>query len=932
MATISIYPPVLNSTQPAFIYNTSMYEIYFRLHQISSLNEVGHIQIRIVKLSNNKSIANIRQYPDGTIYKNKAGINTSDYSQYAIPILDSDLSETWQPGCLYKIQMRFGANPMYTNLANFASWKQEQINTNAFSEWSTVMVIKAIDLPEVYIKNKDSKRQDVIASQKVELTLTPEFFGSYVINARSKEAEDLYKFNLYKGDSISPVDLIETSGWLQHNAMDEPEDVHRFKTRLINYEGYTVTYQIKTVNGYEETALPYYFLVEESYLRRVRNVDFWTESDTTFCEENGCVEVHLQAEGLSGNFVLVRASETDNFATWEDLKFFLFFNKTLKDDTLIFRDYTIESGFKYKYAFQQENSLGIRTTPLEDSNNKKQGIREVNFEYSYLYHDKVQLRLQFNQTVNTFKHTALTSKQDTLGSRFPRLTKNGQAYYAEFPIGGLISLHMDNEGHTFFHYDYTGYYYNDELIIPPEKYEVNEESVFDFNLVHNNIYVERIFREKVEEFLNNFDYKLYKSPTEGNIAIVLQNVTLTPKQELGRMIYEFSGTAYEVAENNLQSLDKYGIINIGEYEVFSSDDVSISFGQISGLYTGRYTRAIVNGQDGYITNSSPTELVDEIKKDVEEFYAGGYKLAFRKIKSLWIEQYPDLTFQAELTELEALHADAVNKGEDTSEIDNRIAIYKNLSEVLLKTPDFNTITLEINGKEIVMMRGRVYNIDDIYEDITSLRLKYTYPLIINYTCEMVQAEDESLGVISSVDTSKIWGQIQGIFTDSHKILKNYDYHYKYSSTYRIFNTYQDKSIIKDKTGKIIVDNTNINLYKTKNLYNVVKEEAKRQVESMYGVKEFLYYNEEEDEWNDGTIWYVFSDLMVLDIEADANTIMYIGKKEDGSDKVEVAIGPTQRYVVKPAENLIRYIAFKDPQFAIINYVCLTNQIKRVKRG
>ena len=37
-------------------------------------------------------------------------------------------------------------------------------------------------------------------------------------------------------------------------------------------------------------------------------------------------------------------------------------------------------------------------------------------------------------------------------------------------------------------------------------------------------------KERVEEFLNNGEYKLYKSPTEGNAIITLVNVSLVPNQ------------------------------------------------------------------------------------------------------------------------------------------------------------------------------------------------------------------------------------------------------------------------------------------------------------------------------------------------------------------------------------------------------------------
>jgi hypothetical protein len=55
-------------------------------------------------------------------------------------------------------------------------------------------------------------------------------------------------------------------------------------------------------------------------------------------------------------------------------------------------------------------------------------------------------------------------------------------------------------------------------------------SSFNFNHTNGNIFMERMYRKYVEEFLNNGGYKLYKSPTEGNMIITLTNVSLTPNQ------------------------------------------------------------------------------------------------------------------------------------------------------------------------------------------------------------------------------------------------------------------------------------------------------------------------------------------------------------------------------------------------------------------
>jgi len=45
--------------------------------------------------------------------------------------------------------------------------------------------------------------------------------------------------------------------------------------------------------------------------------------------------------------------------------------------------------------------------------------------------------------MNNFKHTTLANKQDTLGGKYPIIMRHGEAYYGEFPVNGLISLHAD---------------------------------------------------------------------------------------------------------------------------------------------------------------------------------------------------------------------------------------------------------------------------------------------------------------------------------------------------------------------------------------------------------------------------------------------------------------------------------------------------------
>lgn len=812
---------------------------------------------------------------------------------------------------------------MYTSLSEFATWKQQQIDAGAFSEWSTVMIIKAIDTPIIKIENDEAKREDVISTERIEATLTPLFIGSFNISSASNELLDRYKFDLYEGASKDPNYLLETSGWLQHNGSINNTDTYRFKTVLTNNKSYTVVYSIITINEYEGESEPYNFSVNRTYLGDLEGVSIRVEDNDVYCRENGCIKIFCTAKnGLSGSYVITRSSEKDNYQIWEDLKYLKFSNQVL-NDSLIYTDFIIESGIRYKYAIQQENSAGLRTSQVYETSN--QG-RSVDFEHSYIYRDGVQLKLSLNQTLSSFKHTTLRSKQDTLGDKYPHLIQNGNAYYAEFPISGLISFQMD-EYQTFFSLDDDGLYYNGKLAIPEDKFTIknvvrgkcqerqtthsevstNESKLsISTDLTDDNVFIERAFREKVEEFLNDFNYKLFKSPTEGNIVIGLLNISLTPNNTVGRMLYSFSATAYEVLENTIENLNEVNIIDIGEFESLVSEDRINSFGQISGIY-GRNI-----------------DLYAKIREQEEVSIGGGYKLNLVQVTDILVEQYPKIDLTAQLLELEALRAEAAGNEEDTSEYDRQIEECENLI-LALNGPESATIEINVNGSRILVAPGRMYHLS---ENVNSLSLSAsTVPIIVNYVCQLNQVEDVSVGVVSAIDASRIWGQISGIFTGTDGVLKFYNYDYKNSDTYRIFSNVpanMEKFLVRDKQGDIIVDNTTFNLYKTVNIYEIIKEETQKQVELIYNTHFEL---SSDGRLTDGEIYYTFSDITLFDIEADEGTTILLSSNADGSNPITVKIGPTGRYTLNPLDNMIKYIALESAQFCVINYKCLTNQMR-----
>lgn len=967
---ISIYPPTLQSSQPAFIYTVREYPINFTLQSITKFSEIGHIQIRVVRQTNNRSIVNINKYPDGVIYKTPKDIKDLRKGQYQVNIVniddDTDLMETWQPGTLYKIQLRFGTTGIYSSLGDFTTWKKQQIDNQTFSEWSTVMIIKPIHKPQVEIENNHINIDSII-TQKIENNLAPYITGIFSLDVNDKEIVDQYKFDLFKGkkDEIESDDLIESSGWLSHSSTQGSQDSFRFKYILEDKTSYTVFYSIKTINDYEQTSEPYFFTASVIHGSNLKNMRLRIEDNDHYCRENGCIKIYLTVNNgrrLRGKYVIIRSSEKTNYQIWEDLQYLSFLNDKF-DDTLIYTDFTIESGVRYKYAFLEEKDSGLRSVPLYETKNTG---RYVDLEYGYFMRDGLQLKVSLNQKISSFKHTVLTSKQDTLGSKYPHLVKNGNAYYAEFPVSGTISFQMD-EDYTFVSRSDDGIMFKDELIVPREKVrgaediaergpcepnsdftppnyitDYNVPFTIDMNLTHNNIYTERKFREKAEEFLNDFKAKLYRSPTEGNIIVVLQNVSLTPNQILGRMLFDFSATAYEIMENTLTNLDKSGIINIKyvqevieESNNEETKSIIPSFGQVTGIYT---------------VDKKPVDIYKLIEKHEKEASTSENHLELLGIKSFSIERMPQLerimtsneNKEWFIREREIGYAELVeinymlnNKGIDQIQREN---LEKRRQEILDEREQFKTsnqqdiIIFQTDNKNgpMIVAPHKLYVLDKPTYALQLIASKY--PLIINYTCELIQEEDnqeipeeEDEIDISGLDLTKMWGQVAGIFTVNERILED-----QYSSVgmpdelpYKVAFPNNSRGPVFDELGRMMYNGTYYEVYKTLNIYEVIQEDIRKQVEQIYKIKNGLV-EQEDGTWTNNEITYSFIGLTSLDIEADPGTVFLIGSKDQIE---EVQVNKSGRYRLSPMDNLVNYIGLKNAASILINYKALTLQVR-----
>ena len=525
-----LFAPILRTTQPAFAASQDALTVYYTLPQAASLTDIANIEVKINTQDTNTNVVN-----------NTTGILSVSVTAGSFSINKGLLKAGhWAAGKLYKIQAR---------LVNTSGQK---------SEWSNVMITKAITLPQVKILNGETTSSDTneISSVHSETVTMPTFYGEATFVAGESEYLDTYRFDLwYEGK------VVESSGNIQYNSSTNAAPQYRFRKQFPYYDEYSVTFSIVSNNNYEATSKPYVFEVISTTSGQITNLAVTVDSTSIACIENAMIQVRLTStEELNGNYVIVRSDEDTNYQIWDDVAYLTYVGKQVTNE-LVFTDYYIECGKRYKYAVQRKQTNNARSELLLPQDTSPHW---VNFEYSYLCGQGTQIKLNFNGEVSSFKHTQLVGKMDTLGSTYPTIAYNGHAYYAEFPLSALVSAYMDEEN-LFMEKDF---------------------EVLSTNPTAETVQIERKFRHKVETFLNNKQYKLFKTPTEAdkNIIVALTGATLSPQQSLNRMIYSFSTNAYEVAENTLSNLKDLKILKTGEWQDISSIEAQAERGQIAETF------------------------------------------------------------------------------------------------------------------------------------------------------------------------------------------------------------------------------------------------------------------------------------------------------------------------------------------------------------
>lgn len=391
-------------------------------------------------------------------------------------------------------------------------------------------------------------------------------------------------------------------------------------------KSYFARFYIKTINNIELSSNEIQIYAKEnlpinSYFQLIADLNF----------DNGYIDISLAGSKLSKKYKLARASSKDNFNTWTEILDFEFSNTQLPIS--LWQDFTVEQGVSYKYAMFMYNDNGFYSEKILSK------IVNVDFEDMFLYDGKKQLKIRFNPKVSSFKSTILENKQDTIGGKYPFIFRNGYVNYKEFPISGTISYLEDDIG---IFLDKNKYLKNEETMNLLDSSSNISGDLSDFynstNQTRENVYNERQFKMEVLNWLTNGKPKVFRSPVEGNYLVKLMNVSLTPLSDgIGRMIHNFSATAYEIDSYNEKNLINYKFIN-NSFKLPDQNLVYRTFRLIENQ--GKDLIQQVDGKIGYSlsfyideTNDTSNFKTVKINKTEVKIY-NNYKITNKKINSL----------------------------------------------------------------------------------------------------------------------------------------------------------------------------------------------------------------------------------------------------------------------------------------------------------
>lgn len=755
----TLYPPIVSTYQPTFAM-TSSYKakVYFSISAFNSKENIMAVQISITNQRTNATVLKKSLYPTGfKVYANSGILTDSSRTsddKYYIEIANTDIEGGFAVNQYYKVQIRFSSIAPPRDSEGKVSQKIDSwlaSNTSYFSEWSTVTLLHGISQPTITLKGFSASQ-----SSEGELTLEQDVLtviGSLSFaDPQEKEVIKKYQVQLYDTKNNKVAD----SGDLYCDTYHGINEInYTFEYLLLDGYSYILTVDYITnnlYNGHEE----YSFRVQQKTAPQL-GCKFYVDTNP----EIGTITLDFFPE-LSGTdlddsyIVFRRASSKTNFVIWEDI----FKIPETKVKEMKIEDYTIESGIWYKYCVQRLVGEYMRSPVVMAMDREKDKLDAqpimLIFDDMYLCASQKQLRIRYNPKITSYKKNLSETKIDTIGSKYPFIKRNGAMEYRQFSISGMITIHNDlfytggdsiedsigkedNQKEKTSFAKIEELYGSNSIAALYEKY--NQEN--NINEYNDYIY-EREFREAVADFLYEDSVKLLRTTTEGNVLVRLMDINLTPEETLGRMIYSFSATAYEVADCTNINLIKYNIAGglIGlEEDSPSQQQSSHLLGQVRGPFKKNvdiFSETLAE-KHNYITQDNISMTVNKITKLHIELYGNPYLIKIQDNDLIYVDGNTD-----------------------------------NEMNVLVG------YIVYLNGTPIYINKRGVYDLLEDDTEITSIYFPVEQEGIIDYTIDLLQNMEYKSDMIFY--SNKI-GQIAGNFNYQESIFnKIWNKYYKQKST------------------------------------------------------------------------------------------------------------------------------------------------------
>ena len=578
-AVSKLYPPYVEGMLPAFTDITKV-TIPFTANKSVSSQEVAGMSL-IIKTVQNSTVLRKTGTSQGAVTTNDPncgydinnGVAWFDLSDFPLNV-----------GQYYKVQLAYIAG---NNTAGF------------YSQCSTIKYT----------------RKPVFGIEGLTIGATNAHMYKYVgtyrqvkdpMNNQSfiDQTEKMYSCRFVLQDASGEV--LNDSGNILHNSSTDTSATESYETYEVPIDLnpgniYTLTFSITTTNQYTDSvkykimANPA-FTIAERYTLLPKNIF-----------DDGIIEISATCSApFNGKYVLTRAGSDDDY-TWRQIATVSLTGGTAKNGIYelksFWKDFTAKQGVYYKYGLQLVNHFGAYSNKIESE--------EVysDYEHSFLYDGMRQLKIKLNPKVSSYKIDILEAKLETIGSKYPFFFRNGNVYYHEFPISGLISYQMD-DNQLFLTDNKMGLTPTKELYrksSPSPEEDAFWGNVRTTSLQNYNFFAERIFKNEVLEWLNNGQIKLFRSPTEGNFIVRLMNVSLSPQDSINRLLHSFSATAYEIADYSFDSLRNYSFISSEDLDTDTEENTFIYTNKF--LYLYREDSELTKKINEWCNNTSATNAV-----------------------------------------------------------------------------------------------------------------------------------------------------------------------------------------------------------------------------------------------------------------------------------------------------------------------------------